>query len=65
MQHPLGSALVSRAFEGAQSRAALGTYNFSGDVGKVLLPALCAAVVLAVLPLTLALRPALRAPQAG
>jgi len=45
VQHPLGSALTSRAFEGAQLRAALSTYNFSGDVGKVLLPALCAALL--------------------
>ena len=45
VQHPLGSALTSRAFEGAQLRAALGTYNFSGDIGKVLLPALCAALL--------------------
>jgi MFS family permease len=45
VQHPLGSALTSRAFEGAQLRAALTTYNFSGDVGKVLLPALCAALL--------------------
>jgi MFS transporter, FSR family, fosmidomycin resistance protein len=48
VQHPLASALTSRAFEDAQLRAALSTYNFSGDVGKVLLPALC-AVLLAVL----------------
>jgi len=45
VQHPIGSALTSRAFEGARLRAALGTYNFSGDVGKVLLPALCAALL--------------------
>jgi MFS family permease len=45
VQHPLGSALTSRAFEGAPLRAALSTYNFSGDVGKVLLPALCAALL--------------------
>jgi MFS family permease len=45
VQHPLGSTLTSRAFEGARLRAALGTYNFSGDVGKVLLPALCAALL--------------------
>jgi len=45
VQHPLGSALTSRAFDGAQLRAALSTYNFSGDVGKVLLPALCAALL--------------------
>ena len=45
VQHPLGSALTSRAFEGEQQRAALSTYNFSGDIGKVLLPALCAALL--------------------
>ena len=45
VQHPLASTLTSRAFEGAQLRTALGTYNFSGDVGKVLLPALCAALL--------------------
>jgi MFS family permease len=45
VQHPLGAALTSRAFEGAQQRAALGTYNFSGDIGKMLLPALCAALL--------------------
>ena len=45
VQHPLGAALTSRAFDGAQQRAALGTYNFSGDIGKVLLPALCAALL--------------------
>ena len=38
-QHPIGSSLVSAAFAGARSRTALGTYNFTGDVGKVLLPA--------------------------
>ena len=45
VQHPLGSALTSRAFEGDKQRAALSTYNFSGDVGKVLLPASCAALL--------------------
>ena len=45
VQHPLGAALSSQAFDGARQRAALGTYNFSGDVGKVLLPALCAALL--------------------
>jgi MFS family permease len=48
VQHPLGSALTSRAFEGEKQRVALSTYNFSGDIGKMLLPALC-AVMLAVL----------------
>jgi MFS family permease len=34
VQHPLASTLVSRAFPIQGRRAALGTYNFSGDVGK-------------------------------
>jgi MFS family permease len=33
-QHPLGAALVARAFEGEGRRMSLGTYNFAGDVGK-------------------------------
>ncbi|WP_301101175.1 MFS transporter [Propionivibrio sp.] len=45
VQHPLGSALVSRVTDGTQLRAALSAYNFSGDIGKVLLPALCAALL--------------------
>lgn len=43
-QHPIGSSLVSAAFPGVRSRTALGTYNFTGDVGKVLLPALFAVI---------------------
>lgn len=34
VQHPLSSSLVSKAYEEGGRRAALGTYNFSGDVGK-------------------------------
>jgi MFS family permease len=34
VQHPLSSSLISKAYEGGGRRAALGTYNFSGDVGK-------------------------------
>ena len=37
-QHPLASALVSRAYDSAHSRAALGTYNFAGDLGKMAVP---------------------------
>jgi MFS transporter, FSR family, fosmidomycin resistance protein len=33
-QHPLCSALVSNAYPGHRRRGALGTYNFTGDVGK-------------------------------
>ncbi|HKU85884.1 MAG TPA: MFS transporter [Casimicrobiaceae bacterium] len=43
-QHPIGSSLVSAAFPGLRSRAALGTYNFTGDIGKVALPALFAVI---------------------
>src|SRR6476646_4773190 len=34
VQHPLCSAIISRAFPQDGRRAALGTYNFAGDVGK-------------------------------
>jgi MFS family permease len=47
VQHPLSASLTSRAFDGRALRAALGTYNFAGDVGKVLLPAATAALVAA------------------
>ncbi len=42
VQHPLSSTIVSRAYETGARRAALGTYNFSGDLGKVALPAMVA-----------------------
>jgi FSR family fosmidomycin resistance protein-like MFS transporter len=42
VQHPLSSSLTARAFLGPRLRAALGTYNFSGDVGKMLFPAAAA-----------------------
>ncbi len=45
VQHPLGSSLTSRAFDGSGLRTALSTYNFSGDVGKVLLPAATAGLI--------------------
>ncbi len=34
VQHPLSSSLIAKAYEDGGRRAALGTYNFSGDVGK-------------------------------
>jgi MFS family permease len=34
VQHPLCSAIISQAYPAAGRRAALGTYNFAGDVGK-------------------------------
>jgi FSR family fosmidomycin resistance protein-like MFS transporter len=48
-QHPIGSALVARAFAGPKSLAAIGTYNFSGDIGKVLFPA-AATLLMLLLP---------------
>ena len=41
-QHPLASALISRAYDGQRARGALGTYNFSGDLGKMAIPAVLA-----------------------
>jgi MFS family permease len=45
VQHPLSSSLVSRAYEEGPRRMALGTYNFSGDLGKMVLPASVALVI--------------------
>jgi MFS transporter, FSR family, fosmidomycin resistance protein len=42
VQHPIAAGIVSSAFDGVRSRAALGIYNFTGDVGKMALPALTA-----------------------
>jgi MFS family permease len=53
-QHPLASALVARAFAGTRSLNALGTYNFAGDVGKMIFPA-----ALSLLLVVMAWRPAL------
>src|SRR5258708_21735759 len=44
-QHPLASALVARAYEGTGARVALGTYNFSVDLGKMAIPAALAWLV--------------------
>src|SRR5881409_3016359 len=38
VQHPLSSSIVAKAYETGPRRAALGTYNFSGDLGKVAVP---------------------------
>ena len=45
VQHPLASSIVSRAFDGGSQRAALGTYNFTGDLGKVIFPAAMAFAI--------------------
>ncbi len=46
-QHPVASALVARAFAGPRSLKALGTYNFTGDIGKMTLPATLSLMLLA------------------
>jgi MFS transporter, FSR family, fosmidomycin resistance protein len=48
-QHPIGSSLVATAYEAEGSRAALGTYNFAGDLGKMAIPAATAGLM-ALLP---------------
>jgi MFS family permease len=45
VQHPLSSSLVSKAYETGPRRMALGTYNFSGDLGKVVVPAATAVLL--------------------
>jgi FSR family fosmidomycin resistance protein-like MFS transporter len=45
-QHPIASALVARAFAGPRSLTALGTYNFSGDIGKMTVPAALSLMLL-------------------
>jgi MFS family permease len=47
VQHPVGSTLVSRAFPIDGRRAALGTYNFAGDVGKFAFGGLVSLLLLA------------------
>lgn len=44
-QHPLGAALMARAFAGPRSLKALGTYNFAGDIGKMTVPAAAALLL--------------------
>lgn len=74
-QHPLASAAVSRAY-GKAARGPLGIYNFSGDLGKAVLPALTAMllvivswrhalVLIALLGLLVALCVALLMPAVG
>ncbi|MDH4247423.1 MAG: MFS transporter [Deltaproteobacteria bacterium] len=46
VQHPLASSLVARAVPRERTRTALATYNFSGDLGKMLLPSALAGLLL-------------------
>ena len=45
VQHPLASAMVARAYDAGRRRVAIGTYNFSGDLGKMTVPALAALII--------------------
>ena len=45
VQHPLAASMVSKAYNYSGRRMALGTYNFSGDIGKFLFPALAAVAL--------------------
>ena len=47
VQHPLCSSVVAKAYEGGGRRMALGVYNFAGDLGKMVVPAMAALVVAA------------------
>lgn len=47
VQHPLASTLISRAYPGDGRRAALGTYNFAGDLGKFAFGGLVSLALLA------------------
>jgi len=46
-QHPLGSTLMARAFAGARSMKAIGSYNFAGDIGKMTVPAAASLLLVA------------------
>ncbi|MBW2677076.1 MAG: MFS transporter [Deltaproteobacteria bacterium] len=45
VQHPLAASMISRSYEHENRRIVLGTYNFSGDMGKFLFPAVAAIVL--------------------
>jgi MFS transporter, FSR family, fosmidomycin resistance protein len=45
-QHPIASNLVAQAYDAHGSRAALATYNFAGDLGKMALPAVTGLALL-------------------
>jgi MFS transporter, FSR family, fosmidomycin resistance protein len=45
-QHPISADLVAETYQGATSRKAIGTYNFAGDIGKMIFPAAVALLLL-------------------
>ena len=48
VQHPIASTLISRVYAPASRRAALGVYNFVGDVGKMTVAAAMGLGVMAI-----------------
>src|SRR5262245_56901139 len=48
VQHPVSSSLISRAYQPSSRRAALGVYNFVGDVGKMAIAAVMGLAVAAI-----------------
>jgi FSR family fosmidomycin resistance protein-like MFS transporter len=48
-QHPIASSVVTRAYQGARARIAIGNYNFAGDIGKMVVPA-ATALLLTLMP---------------
>jgi FSR family fosmidomycin resistance protein-like MFS transporter len=44
-QHPISADLVAETYQGAASRKAIGTYNFAGDIGKMIFPAAIALLL--------------------
>ena len=47
LQHPLASTLISKVHGGSALRTKLGTYNFAGDLGKMVIPALLTVLIAA------------------
>ena len=43
--HPVGTAWVSRVYQGRRRGTAVGTLNFAGDLGKIALPAVAGGLV--------------------
>jgi MFS family permease len=47
VQHPVATAIVSKVYEGGGRGKAVSSLNFSGDLGKVILPSVAGLVALA------------------
>ncbi len=48
VQHPLSSSFITQYYSAKQSRIALSTYNFFGDVGKGVIPSTLSACLLVI-----------------